>query len=157
MIPNFENLTVLQVEQLFDGPALVALLIAGADGHVEKVEIDRALEVVHVKTFSEYSDLKEFYKELEPDFSRRFNHLLSILPIAKKERNEAIVARLIKLNDVIFLLPYNFSLHYYRSMKNYAIHIANAAGGIGGLFKISDDENQFLHLEMLKEPTHHTE
>ncbi len=157
MLHTLENLTVLQIEQLFDSPALVVLLIANADGTIEKEEIEKAIEVVHIKSFSEYANVKEFYSALEPDFSRRFHYLLSVLPTSKNERNKEIVKRLTSLNDVLFLLPYKFSLHFYRSLKNYAAHIANAAGGLGGFFAISEVEKQFLHLDMIFEPTHHTE
>ncbi len=157
MLHLLENLTVLQIEQLFDSPALVALLIAGADGAIEPSEIERAIEVIHIKTFSEYSNLKEFYIALEPDFTKRFYHLYSLLPITKKERNGQIIQRLTALNEVLALMPYKFSLHFYKSLKNYAAHIANASGGVGGFFTISDDEKVLLHLDMITEPTHHTE
>lgn len=157
MMHQLENLTIVQIEQLFDGPALVALLVASADGTIDQAEIDRAAEVVHIKTFSEYSDLKEFYVELEPDFLRRFNHLMAILPQSKNDRNIEIINRLTALNEVLFMLPFKFSLHYYRSLKNYAVHIANAAGGLGGFFMINEEERRLLHLGMILEPTHHTE
>ena len=157
MIHQLENLTVMQIEQLFDAPPLVALLIAGADGNIEQSEIDRAIEVVHIKTFSEYNDLKEFFLALDPEFTKRFNHLRNTLPQTKEERNQEIVNRLTALNSILFMLPYKFSLHFYKSMKNYAVHVANAAGGLGGIFTISDDERQFLKLEMIVEPTHHIE
>jgi hypothetical protein len=156
MMHQLENLTVMQVEQLFDAPALVALLIAGADGNIEQSEIDRAIELVHIKTFSEYGDLQEFYKTLEPDFEKRFNHLRASLPQTKAERNLEISRRLEALNEVMFMLPYKFSHHLYKSLKNYAVHIANATGGLG-IFTISENEKHYLHLDMLKEPTHHTE
>ncbi len=157
MIHQLENLTVMQVEQLFDAPVLIALLIAGADGHFEAAEIEKAIEIVHIKSFSEYADLKEFYQALEPDFARRFNHLRNVLPAGKKERNQEIAQRLTALNEVLFMLPYKFSLHFYKSIRNYAVHIANAAGGLGGFFTIGEEEKEFLHLSMINEPTHHTE
>ncbi len=157
MLYQLDNLTVMQVEQLFDGPALVALLIAGADGTVDQVEVDRATELIHIKTFSEFADIKDFYKELEPDFIRRFNHLRTSLPAGRKERNLEINKRLDSLNDVLALLPYKFSLHYYKSLRNYAVHIANTSNGMGGYFDYTEGEKSLMHLDMLKEPKHHTE
>jgi len=157
MIHQFDHLTVAQVEQLFDAPALVALLISGADGNIEQSEIERAIELVHIKTFSEYADIKDFYKAIEPDFYRRFNRLRAFLPKNKKDSIEEIVKRLTALNDIISLLPYKFSLHFYKSLRNYAVHIANASGGLGGAFRISEDEKKYLHLDMIQEPVHHTE
>jgi hypothetical protein len=152
MLQQFEHLTVLQVELLFDAPALVAILIAGSDNHMDPSEIERAMELVHIKTFSETSDLKEFYKELEPQFITRFNNLRKALPLEKEQRQNEIESHLSDLNGVLQNLPYKFAHNYYKSLKNYAVHIANASGGVGGVYKISEDEKKLMHLEMLREP-----
>jgi hypothetical protein len=157
MLYQLENLKVKQVEQLFDGPALVALYIASSDGSVDQNEVNRAIELVHIKTFSEYADLQDFYKQLEPDFTRRFNHIRSTLPMGRKERDLELIKRLTELNSVMAMLPYKFSLHYYKSLRNYAVHIANTSYGMGGFFDYTEEKRKLTHLDMLKEPTHITE
>lgn len=153
----FDHLTVLQVEELFNAPVWVAFLIAGVDGVVDAAEHSRAAELVHIKSFSEKADLVDFYKALEPEFELRFMKAATALPSLRDERNKQLVEKLSKLNEVLDLLPYRFALHYYKSLRNYAVHIANAAGGLAGLFQISEAEKEYLHLSMLHEPTHHTE
>lgn len=153
----FDHLTVLQVEELFNAPVWVALLIAGADGVVDSSEHNRAAELVHIKSFSEKADLVDFYQTLEPEFELRYMKAANTLPASREDRNKHLVEKLTRLNAVLDLLPYKFALHYYKSLRNYAVHIANASGGIGGLFQISEAEKALIHLPMLLEPTHHTE
>lgn len=157
MLNEFENLSVKQIELLFDAPVLVTLWVASADGKIDASERNLAMEIAHIKSFSEKENLKEFYHHLENEFERRMNYYLANLPQDGDEMRKELERKLSELNPIMAQLPYKFAHNLYLSLKNFMVHVANASGGFFGFKSISPEEKEALHLNMVEEPTHHTE
>lgn len=153
MIKEFENLREDEIQVLFKAPVYVAILIAGADGNIDKSERKEAVDIAHLKQSRSREQLVEFYKIVGEDFEGKFNRLLTELPNDANERAEAIGAELRKLNFIFPKIDKNFSVKLYASLKELAKKIAEASGGILGYLSISYEEQKLIELKMIKDPS----
>ena len=152
-----DNLTQLEKEEkdlLIVAPNLVSALIGGADGNFSDDEIERAAEVIHIKTFSEkHEHIREIYDLLDhEDTKKDFVALMVSLPKNTEERNNYLVGRLTGLNNILPKLSYSFAIRYYKSLRQIAHLIANADGGFWGIGSVHEAEKVFIKLPMINEP-----
>ena len=73
MIPEFEPLREDEIQVLLKSPVYVAILIAGADGKIDKSERKEAIEVARNKQSRSREQLAEFYKTVGEHFEENFN------------------------------------------------------------------------------------
>lgn len=152
-----DNLTQLEKEEkdlLIVAPHLAAALIGGADGDFSNDEIERAAEVIHIKTFSEkHEHVREVYELLDhKDSKNDFIALMVSLPKDTNERNAYLSKRLEGLNNILPKLNYSFSSRYYKSLRQITHLVANAEGGFWGIGSIDKSEAEFVKLPMINEP-----
>lgn len=152
MLYQLENLNASEKELVLNAPALVTLLIAGADDKIEEEEIRRSLQLVHVKSYAEAVDIKEIYQTLNEDFEVRLSNLIDNSPRNLVEREAYLIEELTKLNRVYSKLDQTFALKFHASLQSFASYIAMAAGGIFGIESISEREGKFVKLPMVEVP-----
>lgn len=152
MIKEFENLSEDQIDVLIKAPVYVAILVAGADGNIDKQERKEAIEVARSKQSRAREQLVEYYKEVGKIFESDFNRLLSELPENPEERSKLVTAELRKLNFILPLVDKNFAMKLYGSLKDQAKKIAEASGGILGYLSVSYEEAKLIELKMINDP-----
>jgi hypothetical protein len=153
MIPVFNPLTDQEVEVMFRSPMLVCILIAGADGTIDRKEIQKAVYIAEKKTTKSKPSLIEFYRIIHEDFEDKLKIVMQGLPVDVVERNKLIVKELTSLNAIFRKLDKNFVKDFHWSLKFMADKIAHSSGGLLGIKKIGDEEEQFVDLPMIKVPT----
>lgn len=152
MIYEFEPLSKDNQELMLKAPAFIAILIAGADNSIDSREVNRAVELVNVKTFSEKQDLQTYYHEVEKTIERDIKSIIDTLPDTAEERNALISAELAKLNPAMGKIKAKFAHDLYTSWKGYAGNIARAWGGIIGINSVNRHEEKWVNLPMINEP-----
>ena len=152
MIYEFENLTQAEKDMMLKAPALIAVMIAGADNRIEPQELKRAIELVNIKTFSEKQDIQPFYHEVEKTINQDIDAVVAALPGGADERNAVISDELAKLNGVFPRLKSKFARDLYTSLKHYAHMVAQSWGGILGIASVSAQEKKWVNLPMINEP-----
>lgn len=153
MIPEFESLREDEREVLLDAPVLVAILIAGADGKIDKAERKQAIDVARNKQSRSREQLSEYYKEVGERFEDRFFKLLDSLPSKTEDRNQAVSIELRKLNFILPKIDTNFGIKLHASLKDLAKKIAEASGGVLGYLSVSYEEAKLMELRMINEPS----
>ncbi|NQZ75673.1 MAG: hypothetical protein HRT61_06110 [Ekhidna sp.] len=151
MIPEFEPLREDEIQVLLKSPVYVAILIAGADGTIDKSERKEAIEVARNKQSRAREQLADFYKEVGEQFEANFNQLIDELPSGTEPRVSAITTELRKLNFILPKIDKNFAIKLIASLKDLAKKIAEASGGVLGYLSISYEEARLMELKMLKE------
>ncbi|MEO9484671.1 MAG: hypothetical protein ABJG47_14530 [Ekhidna sp.] len=151
MIPEFEPLREDEIQVLLQAPVYVAILIAGADGKIDKSERKEAIEVARSKQSRSREQLHEFYKLVGEQFEDHFNKLIDQLPSGTDERISAITTELRKLNFILPKIDKNFAVKYHASLKDLAKKIAEASGGVLGYLSVSYEESKLMELKMIKE------
>ena len=154
MINQLHTLNEDEKKTILDAPFLVAILIAGADKNIDAAEKERTMKLIHTKTFSEHNELADnIFKELDENAEERWNNAALGLSANAKFRTPEIEERLSQLNDILPKLNLGFALEYYDSLKDFAVYVARASGGILGIAKISSVEKELLGLKMINKPS----
>ncbi|MEZ4692415.1 MAG: hypothetical protein R3A12_20530, partial [Ignavibacteria bacterium] len=97
MISEFKNLTEEESSLMLMAPALVTLLIAGAEGKVDQKETDWATKITHMRA-GNHTILQDYFQEVDQNFTDILNELIIAMPENTDERAEKINSELSKLN-----------------------------------------------------------
>jgi len=151
MIPEFEPLREDEREVLLDAPVLVAILIAGADGKIDKSEKKQAVDIARTKQSRAREQLSEYFKIVGERFEDRFFKLVDELPADTEERNQKVSIELRKLNFILPKIDKNFGIKLHASLKDLAKKIAEASGGVLGYLSVSYEEAKLMELRMIND------
>ena len=152
MIAEFRNLNEKEINLLFNAPALITLLIAGAEGNIEEKETDWGAKITHFRGEDKESILQSYYQEVDSCFNDTLKELISAMPEDVDERTKAINSELQKLNEILPKLDQNFAKELYKSYVSLAKQVAQASGGLWGYGSISPAEQKLIDLEVIKSP-----
>ena len=154
MIPEFDKLSAAETELMLKAPILACILIAGADGNIDRKEIRGAIELAQKKQTRATANLLEYYRYVGEDFEDKLKILIQSYPAKAPQRNPVLVDELSRLNKILPKLDKSFALAFYHSIKEIAQKMAEASGGLLGLNKIGEEEAKYLGLPMIKDPSH---
>ena len=153
MIAQFNVLTEEEVELMFSMPIYISVLIAGADGKIDSTEIKKAVTLAGLKKKKARKDLLEYYSYVNQDYEDKIKVTIASLPGDQKEREKILVGDLEKVNDVFAKLDNVFAVKLYASLKEMAVHIAEASGGVFGYMSVGYEESRLVDLKMIKDPS----
>lgn len=153
MIDEFKNLTDEEIEVMLQVPVLVSILIAGADGTIDRSEIKQAVSLSKLKQTKAREDLIDYYAEAGRDFEDKIKIMINQFPAGAAERNPLIIKELEKVNDVLPKLNKTFATEFYESIKDMAKKIAEASGGVLGYMAVGYEESKLIGLNMIKDPS----
>lgn len=155
MLSRISQLRTEEQDLIKKAPVLVGLLIASADHEIESSEIQRIVETVHVKTFSEKNDVSDIYHEIKDDVMVMIKEMLAEFPSDPEARLEQIKNILSGLNPVMKKLDNIFARQLYKSLKSLAVSVANASGGVLGMGTMGPAEKELLGLDMIEDPANY--
>ena len=153
MIPEFKPLREDEIDVIVKTPVYVAILIAAADGNIDKSERKEAINIARNKQTRSREQLADFYKIVGDSFEDNFNKLIDELPSGTDERISAITKELRKLNFILPKVDKKFSIKFHASLKELAKKIAEASGGILGYLSVGYEESKLLDLKMINDPS----
>ena len=149
MIINNPDLTKEEIDALVDAIADITILIGGADGKIDKDEIEWSEKITNIRSYSLPENLQPFYQAVGANFSETLNNLIAELPDDVAERSEILEGKLAALNPVMAKLPQKEGAELYHSYVSFAKHVAKASGGFLGFWSISYEESKFMGLPVL--------
>jgi hypothetical protein len=151
MIPEFQTLDDTEIELVLKAPILVCILIAGADGTIDRKEIKEAISLAQ-KQRKGQSVLSQYFRELAEDFEDKIKILIQAYPYESTQRNPLIIDELSRLNTLWKRLDKNFSIALYEMLLTLAGKIASSSGGLLGIKTVGEEEAKYLDLPMVKDP-----
>ena len=149
-IKHFEKLSEQEYDILIKTPALITVLIAGADEHIDKAEKRWAAKIVKFRKVSTTDMLHTYYEEIDQIFESMLNDLIEESGDDAKSRKEIIGNELSKLNVILPKIEQNYAKKLMESWKSLAVHVAKASGGILSYGNISKEERELIELPMIK-------
>lgn len=153
MIAEFDNLSDAEIELMLKAPILVCILVAGADNHIDKSEIEEAINLAKKKSKKSRARLIEFYSAVAEDFEDKLKILIQSFPVEASERNPLISQELSRLNPILSKIDKSFATHFYESIKEMAHKIAESSGGLLWIKKsIGPEEAKVVGLPMINNP-----
>ena len=151
MIQGFEMLSEEQFDVTKKAITWITILIAGADGEIEKEETEWAKKIAHIRSYHNPNELTPFYEEVGKDFSSILNNLLDQLPVGTNDRQELLIRQLSKLNNILPILDNNLGHLLLKSYRSFAKHVAKASGGFLGFLSVGKEEDKLIDLPMLND------
>lgn len=150
MITELEKLKDGEVELMLKAPVLLCILIAGADGTIDKKEIKEAINVTVKK--KDKTILDSYFKEVAQDFEDKLKVLLQSYPYESTQRNPILIQELGQLNPILKKLDRSFSKPFYDMLKELAEKIAGSSGGLWGMMSVDSEEAKYIRLPMIEDP-----
>lgn len=152
MIPELENLSESEIDLLKKIPAMVTILIAGADEQISKGELKEAINLTKMKQSKARKELLSYYQDIAPDFEKSLNELLNSYPKEAEVRSKQVIDDIERLNDILKKVDKNWANQFVESMKDIAKKVAEATGGVFGYLSIGYEESKLIDLKMIKVP-----
>jgi hypothetical protein len=150
MIREFDGLTEGETELMLKAPVLVCILIAGADGTIDRKEIKEAISQTRKKNVSVLSG---YLEEVSQDFEDKLKVLIQSYPYESTQRTPIIIEELHQLNTLWSKMDKVFCVQFYKMLKDLAQKIAGSSGGLWGLKTVANEEAKYLHLPMIADPS----
>ena len=149
VVKELEKLTEEDRDLVLRTPALIAVLISGADGDFSQEEQRQAFRAVHFRGIQGEELLFDYYKVVDHSFKSALEHIKQKYSGTPDERAEKIGAKLAELSNVLPKLDKIYANVLLDNWKSLAKSIAKAEGGIFGYASISYEESQLINLEMI--------
>ncbi len=149
-----KSLSQTEITELKDAHAYITVLIAGADGNIDKHEVAWAEKIVHFRTVTGEEGFKDFHDAVDAELPNKIQELMASLPGNPKERSEIISQKLANLNPILASLPPATGFYLYKGYTTFALRIARSSGGILSFFSIGPEEKKWVGLPML-DPIHY--
>ena len=151
MSGELSKLSSGEVELLYKSPLLVCILIAGADGNIDRKEIKKAINIVHKKQKGTDS-VSGLFKEVSQDFEDKLKVLEQGYPYEATQRTPLLTEELGGLNLLWPKLPKDFAKGYYEILLMLANEVATSSGGLLGMNSVGSEEARLVKLNMIKNP-----
>ena len=149
MLDNLTRLDEDEIQELYDAIPVITLLIAGADGEIDDLELAHSEKITKIRGFSGHETMQDFYDKVGEDYSERLKRWLKVVPQDTEERTNHLSARIEKLNPILAKLDPESGARMYKSLTSFAKHVAKASGGFLGIGSINKAEAELMDLPML--------
>lgn len=149
MDQNLSSLSQEAITQLKDAHAYITILIAGADGNIDKNELAWAEKIVQIRTYTGDEDFKVFHDEVNAELPDKIKQLMASLPKDTATRSETISNKLSELNPILASLHPSTGSYLFKGYTSFASRIAKASGGILSFFAIGPEEKKWVKLSMI--------
>ncbi len=152
MLYQLRNLSEKEQNVVINAPVWVTLLIACADNDLNRDEIKKAANVIHVRSLTEDSEIRNLYKEISEEFEHLVQIEINNLPLLGEDRITQLSDNLSQLNDIYPKLESTYATQFHKSLLKLASLVAQADGGLFGIGSISYKEAQYIKLPMITAP-----
>ena len=149
MLEAMQTLSQEEQDLLLDALPLVTVLIAGADGKIDKSETSWATKLTDIRSYSNEPELNDFYEKVSGNFAEKLSYLVSQWPADAKAGVKEVSEKLAGLNPILAKVPQALGAKFYTSLTSFAKHIARADGGIFKMWSISKEEEALIGLPMI--------
>lgn len=148
-IEGFQSLSKEEIDALVEAPALITVLVGGADGELDSEERTWSERLLRSRTYNNPKDLNEFYRVVVEGFWVKVQSEIAHLPADVKTRNSELSDRLAKLNPILAKLDVELAADLYRGFVGLAEETAKASGGFLRIGAVGAEESKWIKLSML--------
>lgn len=150
MIKEFDGLKDNEVELMMKAPLLTCILIAGADGTIDRKEIRESIQFVQAN--KDHNSLQPYLTEVAQDFEDKLKITLQSYPYESTQRNPLLVQELAAVSPILPKLEARFARAFYNMLQALAQRVATSSGGLLGIKKVAPEEARYLGLPMIQAP-----
>lgn len=148
-IKEFSNLTDSEAKQVYQAPALIAILIASADSNIHEEETGWAKKVIGYRQEVGVEALFNYYEIADSYFDEAVQALMTDGK-GMQERISVLETELSTLNPILAKIEDAFAIELVKSWRSFAKQVAKSAGGFMGFGSISEQEKRLMALKMIE-------
>lgn len=154
-IKALERLSPEEQAFMIKVPALIAVLIGGADDDFDEKERALAEKLTRYKAHTHHDEqmLVPYFTAVHEHFETQLDNLMHHYPASASLRNPMIAKELESLNSILPKLNRDFAIAFYRSMRSMARRVAESSGGVLGFFAVGKEEHKWMELDMISDPS----
>lgn len=149
-IASLSQLSTEEINLVMNTPALVSILIGGADNNFDELEKEKANKIVAFRKTTGDPLLFEYFNLVEETFENEIQILSERYSGDAKERNKRIIDELVKLNEILPKLDHNYASALLKNWRTLAKGVAEASGGFLGMFDESSEEAHLVGLKIIE-------
>jgi hypothetical protein len=149
---EFRKLESQESEFMLKAPVLVCILIAGADGTIDRKEIQEAISIAS-KNKEVKGVLSEYFHEVSNDFEDKLKILIQSYSRDPVQRESVIVGELSAINTLWPKLNKDFASSFYAMLLDLAAKVASSSGGWLGIKSVGAQEAKYVKLPMINDPS----
>jgi hypothetical protein len=153
MVTELRQLTANELELVYKAPILVCILIAGADGEIDRKEVRESIRFAEESRSGSNKSISMLFREIAEDFEDKLRVVLQQYPYDSAQRNPLLTEELALLNAVWPKMDQQFAIEFYQTLLEIAHKIASSSGGMLGYRTVAEEEARFLNLDMIKNPS----
>lgn len=150
MLKEFTPLAPSEQQALFDAIPLIVILVAGADGDMDEVELAEAQKLADIRSYDNHGRLQAYYELIDNNLVGRIQEIAKELPVDLETRQEAIAQNLSKLNEIFPKMEEPFGYLYYQSFHSFSQHVAESHGGFMRFMTVGPEEAKVVDLPMIE-------
>ena len=149
IVRELDHLNQEDKELVMNTPALISVLIGGADGEFDAREKDQAVTSVHFRAKQGDKFLKGYYKAVDLNFESVMLHISQKYEGDVHKRTDQIIEQIEKLNDILPKLDRRFAKVLLEDWRKFAFNVGKASGGFLGYARLSHEESHLVELKMI--------
>lgn len=147
ILSSISTLSEDDQDLLFKAPAVVTILIAGADKDIDKKEEMQGRKLVNYRTFTSDIFLHEYYEAAHQVFDANMTDLMSVW--TPETGPESMSKALTDIGTVVAKLPEDHAESLKSSLRSLATKVAEADGGFLHMGGVSAEERAVIDLKEL--------
>jgi hypothetical protein len=152
MMKELRKLEPHEYEFMLKAPVLVCILIAGADGKIDRKEIQEAISITS-RNKNTKGILSEYFQEVSSDFEDKLKVLIQGYPYESSQRTPLIIQELSFINSIWPKLNQEFADSFYNMLLDLAARVASSSGGWLGIRSVGSQEAMYVRLPMISNPS----
>lgn len=152
MTSDFPTLRDDEIEIVNNAPAMVSVLIAGADNKIDDDEITSAISFCANQKNEGPNSLHNYFTHISEEFEELLKSYVEHLPKDLHAQQHTTIAYLRQLNTILPKIDQDLAIDFHAFLLDLAKAVANASGGVMGFKKVSKEEAAFLDLGMIDDP-----
>lgn len=149
---DFYSVTEEELDVLALAPVWVILLVAGADGNINRKEKQEAVSIMQRWCDCIGPESPDLWRDVVQNFETNIRGYQMLLPTDLEKRNEVLISKIGRLNDFIDRLDRAFADRYVAFLRDLANRVATASGGFFGYRNPQSESARFADLSMIDYP-----
>ncbi|MDX2133854.1 MAG: hypothetical protein SFV52_03685 [Saprospiraceae bacterium] len=149
-LEGFEILSASELDALIQAPVLITILVAGADGDIDREERFWTDRLMQTRTYSRPKVLNDFYRVVAAGFLEKLDKELETLPTDPTLRSVHLSEELKGLNAILAKLDPFLAADLYKSYRGLAREAAVSSGGFLRFGAVSEAEAEWMTLPMIR-------
>ncbi len=145
---DFYKLEEGEQDEMYALPLYIAILMASADGQIDELEIKRAISLSKQKNKYPYPDLDCYYALVNQNYEDKLKFLIHNIPKTIEQRESFLLTKVKRAKTILNKLDRKYATALIDSLRDIAIAIAKASGGLFSLGSISREESRVLFLDV---------